>query len=77
MKIKAFVYNNSEKQVLVLHEDDKIIEGIDITKLNPIEALSLFSLYREYEAKLEPFIKKAYDKFNQDNIDKIIIEKED
>jgi len=79
MKIKHFMYeksdgDESERQVMVLHENKAYLEGIDITKLTPQEVLQLFSIQREYEAKIGPFIKKAYRRFNQDNIKKILAE---
>jgi hypothetical protein len=74
MKITNFIYTKKKDdktdkyQVLVLHETDEYIEGINLTELEPEVILEIFEIQKEYEKKINSFVKNNYRKFLKSNI---------
>jgi len=76
MKIKNFRYEKpngeTEPQVLVFHETESLVEGIDITKFEPKEVIALFDIQRSYEKQIKPFIDKGYRRYRKDKIKEVL-----
>ncbi|MFW6225337.1 MAG: hypothetical protein ACOC3V_00085 [bacterium] len=71
MKLKEFDYKKEDKvkgyKILVLHEDDKYVKGINVQNLSPEEAEELFTIQSDYEDSLKKFMKN-YRQFKKENI---------
>lgn len=72
MKIKKFNYNDSLRELLVLNEDEKYIQGIDLSKLSQDEKKELEKIIEFYEKKMKPFKEKAYRKFILEKIEELL-----
>jgi hypothetical protein len=62
MKIEKFKYKKSEtdvseREVLVLNEDETNLKGLDLTKIGIEEKYKIISLQERYENELKPFLK--------------------
>lgn len=74
MKFKSFTYEKKKDKltkkyfVLILNDSENHIGGIDLGKLEDSEIEVLLGIQKEYEAKMEPFVKKAYRKYIKENM---------
>lgn len=73
MKIVKFTYTKkdgevTDREVLHLHNTKEYIDSIDFTKLNDDEVKEVKEIYKAYETKIEPYIKKAFRRFSKSGI---------
>jgi len=81
MTIASFTYTKNdgettEREVLKLHKNKSYMETVDLGHLSEDEVKELKSIYKEYEEKLSPFMKKAFRRFSLDNMTKLEENKE-
>ena len=81
MKIKNFDYvkaNGEEKkpELLIIHENKDLVEGIDLTKLSEDEQKSVKMIRYAYESRMKTFM-KAYRRYTKSNITKVTGESND
>lgn len=71
METKKFNYvkedNTEVKEVAVLWQDEKYVEGIDVSKLNEEEMEQLEETLKENKERLKPFF-KGYRKYKREKI---------
>lgn len=71
MKTKKFQYLKEDivedKEIVLLWQDDKYFEGIDITKLSEDEMFDLEKVLEENKERLKPFY-KSYRKYKKDKV---------
>lgn len=71
MEIKKFQYLKEDKvedkEIVLLWQDDKYFEGIDITKLSEKEVEELKQVLEENKEKIKPFY-KGYRKYKRDKV---------
>ncbi len=74
MKFNNFTYIKKKDKltkkyfVLILDENETHLGGIDLGKLEEKEINILLDAQKEYEAKMNPFVKKAYRKYIKENV---------
>lgn len=64
MKIREFTYSGKSRQLYVLREDTNYMEGIDISHLDDDEKAQFKEIVEDFWKKIDPFMKKAYRKFD-------------
>jgi hypothetical protein len=81
MKIEKFKYKKtetdvSEREVLVLNEDENHLKGLDLSKVSLEEKYKIIGIQENYEDKLKPhlknyrdFIKEKIEYIREDKID--------
>jgi len=75
MKIKDFNYvkkngDETKPKVLILHEDNTYMQGIDFKKLTDNEIQTVTEIQQNYEDTIKPFINKAYRRYFKDKINR-------
>lgn len=73
MRIREFTYRKatgeeSKRRVLALQENPSFVEGVDLTQLTPAEEEVVLNAFKDFTEKLNPYISKAYRKFNVSSI---------
>lgn len=73
MKIFEFDYvkkygEESKRKAMLISASDDWVEVIDFTKLSPEEQSKIQEIQLEYENNMQPFIKKAFRRFNRSNM---------
>ena len=66
--LEDFAYEKKEGEIkehtlLVLDEKEKHRSGLDLILLTKEEVEEVIKIQKEYEVKMEPFVKKAYRSF--------------
>lgn len=77
MKIKEFQYtkkngDKTEPKVMVLHEDNTYLQGIDFKKLTNDEIQTVKGMQQNYEDNIKPFVNKAYRRYFKDKMEGVI-----
>ncbi len=70
MKRLKFIYEKTNGQqsnydLIVTNSTTEKFYGIDLNKLNEEEKKEVIEIQKEYELKIEPYIKKAFRQFNK------------
>lgn len=76
MTIFSFTYTKddgevTDRKVLRLHKNKDYLEGIDLGHLSDEEVGELKAIYKAYEEKLAPFMKKGFRRFSLSKMDKL------
>jgi len=78
MVTRDFTYRKDEgvKQysVIILKDSSASFEGISLENLSEDDTLKVKEIFKEFEAKLYPFVKKGWRKFTNDKVVKILNE---
>ena len=80
MKIKKFNYKKkeddvSEREVLVLFEDDKYLMGLDFSKMTDKQKTGAILIQEKYELDLKEYFKDFYKNFLKEKIEYITEDK--
>lgn len=81
MTIVNFTYTKDDgettnREVLKLHKNKDYMETVDLGHLTDEEVSELKALYKAYEEKLSPFMKKAFRRFSLNKMTKLEESKE-
>ena len=79
MKIEEFDYINarsekSHRRVMIVNNHKDFIDALDLDKLDETEIKTVLEAQQEYEAKIQPMMKKSFRRFNKNNITELQIE---
>lgn len=79
MKRNKFLYEKaggekSEYDLLITNTTTDRLYGIDLNKLNEEEKEKVIKIQKEYEFKMEPFIKSAFRQFKKESIIEVLSE---
>lgn len=79
MKRNKFIYEKTggekgEYDLLVMNSTPERLYGIDLNKLNEDEVENVFKIQKEYEERMDPYIKKAFRQFKKESILEILSE---
>jgi hypothetical protein len=72
MKTRAFRYLKEKGEIkdydlLIIKEDDNYMEGVSMKDLSEIEKAKLIEIYKEFEEKLQPYMKN-YRRFMKNKV---------
>lgn len=79
MKRNRFLYEKSggekvEYDLLITNSTSDRLYGIDLNKLNEEEKEKVIKIQKEYEFKMEPYIKTAFRQFKKESILEVLSE---
>ena len=79
MKIEEFNYTNQKKEqshrkVMVVTSHKDYIDAIDLDKLEEKEIIAVLEAQQEYEAKLQPYMKKSFRRFSKSSMTDLVVE---
>lgn len=76
MVIKKFMYQKDEQvksySVSVLRESASDLEGLSLDNLSEEEYKEVVAIFKEFETKLNPYVKKAWRKFSTNKIIQVL-----